>query len=240
MSGGPPRTSQDEGSGARRPTRVVPDRRAVVLLGCVLGLGTLAAGGAVWARAATSSAVEAHVDLAVAGGDVAPGVAAGGLVVLTSALALVLAGPWLRRAAAALLALGGLLVVTSAVAGLRSVARAARAAAQDAVGVPELDGPVTVTAMPWVTAALGVLVVVLGAWAVVVAGRWGAATARHDAPGRRGVGTASVGTSVGTSGAAPGPARASVEPSADGPALDGDDPDLHATWDALSRGEDPT
>lgn len=167
------------GSAARNGGRSGSRGRTVVA-GLVLGAAAMVVGSAPWVRAVTSSAVEAHVGLSVAGSVVAPAVNAGGLVVLAASCALALAGTWGRRFAAAGVMLGGVLVTASGIAGTLDPQAAALSAARAAVGVAVLDGPVTTTPMPWLAVLLGVLVVVLGLRTVVVTGRWTAPSARHE------------------------------------------------------------
>lgn len=177
----------------------------------VLAAAVLAAGTGVWVRASTASAVSGDVPIAVAGTDLAPAVNAGALLAGSAALALALGGRWGARLAAAAIVLAGGLVAVAAVAGRSAADDAAASAAAQEVGVAVLDGPVSVTPLPWVAAALGLAIAVAGLRALVLAPRWSARSDRH--------------------GVGPGEQRP-VEPTA------GTD-DL-AAWDALTRGDDPT
>lgn len=208
-----------------RPGRTA--RRRAVLGALVLGAGALATAAATWVTASTESPVEAVVPLAVAGSVVAPGVPAGGLVVVAAGLALSLGGRWGRALASVGIVLGGVLVVASAVAALVDSASAARSAALEAVGVPVLVGPVGVTPAPWVAVAVGVLAVLLGLWSLVASRGWDR-TSRYEQPG----------LPPGQQGTRPAPDDASrtAAPSPAGETVDDD----HAAWDALTRGEDPT
>ena len=193
----------------------------------------MAASAPVWLHGRTSSAVASVVAVSVTGGQAAPGVAAGGLVVAAAALALALA----RRAgvvvAAAVALLAGALVVVSAVTAPGRAQTVLGSAAAEQVGVSTVDA-VTVTAWPWVAAALGGLAGVVAVAAAVAARGWQGPSARHEA-GRADLAASSSGG--GTGAVAPGPATsATAGPDADGPGT----VDPGAAWDALSRGEDPT
>ena len=187
-------------------------RRRTVLAGVALGVAVLAVTGTVWVRATATSAIDAEVPVAVTGAVVAPGVSAGGLVVLAAAAALALGGRWGRRLAAGGVALGGALVVAGSFGALADPGRAARAAAQAAVGVDALGVPATLTAMPWLALVLGATAVALGLWTMVVAGGWADAPRRHEGGGGPDVHAF--------------PAAESLPE--------------HDAWDALSRGDDPT
>ena len=199
---------------AQRSTGVTPGtgRRRPVLAGVALGVAVLAVAGTGWVRATATSAIDPAVPVTVTGAAVAPAVSAGGLVVLAAAAALTLGGRWGRRLAAGGVALGGALVVAGSVGALAEPGRAARAAAQAAVGVDVLGAPATLTAMPWLALVLGASAVVLGLWTVVVADGWSDAPRRHEGGG---------GPEVRAS-----PAAAGLQE--------------HDAWDALSRGDDPT
>jgi len=153
-----------------------------VLLGLALGGGVLAATAPAWVRATTSTAVAAQVPLAVSGAQAAPGVGAGGLVVLAAAGALALGGPAIRWTALAGTALGGLLVVVFAFDALSGVQAAALAQARALTGVAVLDGQALGTALPWVAAMLGAATVALAIGAGVAARSWPAPGTRHERP----------------------------------------------------------
>lgn len=233
-----PRQPEPAGHGgpatsASRPTRLT--RRAAVLGALVLGGATLVAGSAVWVRATTSSAVDVQVPLAVAGGVVAPGVQAGGLVVLAAGGALALGGRVGRRLAGAGVVLGGVLVAAAAVGGLRDPGAAALSAAREAVGVAQLTSPVVTTAAPWLAVALGAAAVGLGAWSLAVSGSWPGGDGRHE----RAVDERRVADEQ-RAARDDRPARderaVGAEP-ATGEEHAGDD---QSTWDSLTRGHDPT
>ncbi|WP_024288559.1 Trp biosynthesis-associated membrane protein [Cellulomonas sp. KRMCY2] len=197
-------------------------RRRAVLVALVLGIGVLATGTAGWVGSTASSVVDPTIPITATGTVAAPGAGAGGLVVVAAGLALALGGTVGRRLAAAAVAGAGVLVAVSVAAVLADPQAVALSAAQEAVGVAELAGPVTVTVAPWVGLVLGVLAIAHGLRTAVVCGRWGTTSARHEAPG---VGEPRRST----------PAAHAESPGPGGPAMDD-----HDAWDALSDGRDPT
>jgi len=164
---------------AQTLARRLPVGRAV-LAGVVLGVAVLASTGPAWVLATTSTAVAAQVPLAVAGAQAAPGVGAGGLVVLAAAGALALGGRAIRWTALVGLSLGGLLVVGSGLGALSTVQAVALAQARTATGVAVLDGPAVGTAWPWVAAGLGAVVLLLALLAGVAASAWPPPGTRHE------------------------------------------------------------
>lgn len=211
MTGGSgPERSAGPGAGARR---------RAVLVSIALGLGVMATGTSVWVRSAAASAVDPEVPLAVTGALAAPGVNAGGLVVVAAGFALALGGRWGRRLAAAAITGGGLLVAVSVAGALADPRTSALSAAQEAVGVAALAAPVTVMAAPWAGLLLGVLVIAHGLRTAVVCGRWQTPSGRYEA-------------------SAAGPKGRAAR--ADGPEPRRPAMDDHGAWDALTEGQDPT
>lgn len=188
------------------------NRRAAVLAVLVAGSALLATTPATWVRASTSTAVQERVDVLVIGSTAAPGVTAAGLLVVAAALALAMARRWGAVVAAAGVVGGGVLTVASALAVVGDPDRVATAAARAASGVGVLDGAAVVTPALWVAVLLGALVVLLGVVVGAVSRGWRLGTLRHDAgrPDLR----------------RPGAGVPDVTPP--------------ESWDALSRGEDPT
>ncbi|WP_407317949.1 Trp biosynthesis-associated membrane protein [Isoptericola halotolerans] len=189
--------------------------RAVVLL-LVLGGAAFAVSAPVWLRTTVATALEPQVAVEVPGTTAAPAVSAAAFVVLAGALAATLAGRVARWVALAATALAGATVALGAGAVLQDPQAPAVAAAADAAGVTTLTSPVTVTAWPWLTVAVGAAVVLVSALAALGVRSWTLGDRRHE---RAGAGPRS----------APGPG---------GPA--DRDPDAQADWDALSHGTDPS
>lgn len=192
-------------------------RRTSVWALLAVAVAVLVTTAPVWLHGQTSSAVAAHVSIAVVGGRAAPGVAAGGLVIAAAAVAAALARRVGAAIAAGVAALGGVLVVISALgaAGRATEVLASAAAEQEGVGAV---GAVTVSLWPWVAAAVGVVAFALGVTTAVMASRWRGPSSRHETT------TASVS----------GPQAEQGQDGASERVEPGD------AWDALSRGEDPT
>jgi uncharacterized membrane protein (TIGR02234 family) len=199
----------------RRAGRWSGPAPAVVLslLGAALGL--LAASQA-WVHATVDDPVLGHTTVTASGRQAAPVVPAVALVALAGGVALLLARTLGRRVAGLLLVLAGAAMAAAAVTVVRSPAGGVGDLVGRAVGtVGGADAVTRLTWWPWLAVAGGVACFAGGALAVVRARGWAASRSRYDAPGEQLV-------------AETGPETAPAD----------DDPG--ATWDALSRGEDPT
>lgn len=240
------------GSAAHRPAAGEPAgraprswrlaRRSAILALLVLGAGALAAAAPTWLRTSGATPLDAEVLVQVTGTEAAPGVGAGALVVVASALALGLVGRIGRWLVLLVSAASGIVVAASAAAILRDPTQAARTAVADATGVTDLTSAITVTPWPYVALAVGVLVVVVAVWAGVSAPSWARVSARHEIV-RPGAAASPEAARPGELPIAPGdeavPGRAGGAPS-DGPEVAADEPDQQETWDSQTRGEDPT
>lgn len=220
---------------------------AVVLLG---GLA-LATAAPVWVRSEVATALDPAVPVTVTGTAAAPAVGAAALVLVAAGLALALGGRVARWVVLAVAAGAGVLVAASALTVATDPEPAAVAGASEAAGVTELTAPVALAVWPWLTAAIGVLAVVVAVLAAVASRRWAATSGRHErtpatAPGTA-AGTAAAPGAAAADGATAAPATpqgaAPGTPAAPHPAAEpGDegDVDAHDAWDALTRGTDPT
>ncbi len=223
-----------------------------VLLLLALALLTWAVAAPTWVTAGGTSVLAGTVHVHVPGTRAAPGMVGAALALAAAGAALALAGRLGRWLVVAVVVGCGVLIGWSAVGVLADPSPAARQAVATATGVDHVVGAVQVTAAPWV--ALGVAVLVLVAAGAVGrgSGGWSGPSRRHELP-------AGGGTSAprGPTGGEPAAARRApegapvaspVETSGDaaGATQDGDaprasePPDERVTWDALSRGEDPT
>ncbi|WP_112235045.1 Trp biosynthesis-associated membrane protein [Kocuria sp. BT304] len=214
-----------------------------------------------WIHAAVTTSLQ-PVTVDVTGADAAPAVTALGLVAAVAAVASALGGRVLRTVVGAVVALAGV----GGVVAVLAVTADPRAAAQPAVGrqtgVLNAGGDYTMTGWPWAAVAAAVLLAVCGVWLVLVAQRVrGRASRRYDrgapavnesvtsptgpdpadAPGRKGAPSAGPGsTAAGTAASATGGAPDAAAPSTAGETQAAEHADDIDTWDALTRGEDPT
>ncbi|WP_282943795.1 Trp biosynthesis-associated membrane protein [Cellulomonas endometrii] len=187
----------------------------------------------VWITATGASPVAEEVDVAVRGTTAAPGLVAAALVLLAAAAALGLVGRVGRWVVVVVVSAGGALVVASALAARSGATATAERAAAEATGVPSLTAGPEVAAWPLASAALGVLVLVAAVGLARASGRWTAPSDRHE----RAAGP--VGSTV--EGPAARPATAAGAPAGRPAHPDAPDPsDERGTWDALTRGDDPT
>lgn len=188
----------------------------------------------VWITATGANALGDAVAVTVRGTVAAPGLVAAALVLLAAAGALGLVGRAGRWVVVVVVAAAGALVVASALGARPGASATAERAAADATGVSNLTGAVQVAVWPWLAAALGVVVVAAAVGLARASARWVAPTDRYE---RAGTGTGGAAGSAGAAGgAAAGPAAGTGAVPADG----GAEPDERSTWDALSRGDDPT
>lgn len=158
-------------------------------------LATLATGGLgfwaasrPWATTVLSSEGLAPTDLNVSGTDAEPLVSALAVVVIAAALALLAAGPRLRKVVGVLTILVGVLGIVVAprpgAAGIRSaVTKAAEASA--AYTGPESIGDISSTFWYFVSVLAFVLAVLLGVAILRWSGAWPTMSSRYDAPGAR-------------------------------------------------------
>lgn len=197
-------------------SRAVTDRRpGFSTPGRVMAAGLLAAGAAfasalpVWMRAEVSTVLETST-LDISGADAAPAVTALALVAVAGAVAVRIAGPLVRRLVAALVALAGVGIVVNALGVVADPQGAAVTEVSAATGTTAPANSYVLTVMPWLAVVAGVLVVLAGLWAFVVAPRW-AVGRKYDRSAARAARLASA-----------------------------EEPDDIDTWDSLSEGEDPT
>jgi len=194
-----------------------------------------------WIHAGVTTSLQ-PVTVDVTGSDAAPAVTALGLVAAVAAVASVLGGRWLRSVVGVVVALAG----AGAVVAVLAVTTDARAAAQPTVGtrtgVINEGGDYALTGWPWGAVAAAVLLGLCGVWLVLVAQRVRRqASQRYDraavtgAGAQGGNGEASATATSGT----PAPGDVGT-PTTVGQAQAAEHADDIDTWDALTRGEDPT
>ena len=202
-----------------------------VLVTLLCALALFATTTATWIHADVTTSLQS-VTVDVPGSDAAPAVTALGLVAAVAAVASALGGRVLRTIVGAVVVLAGI----GAVIAVLAVTGDPRAAAQPTVGartgVINEGGAYALTAWPWAAVAAAVLLALCGVWLAVVAQRVRRRnTQRYDRAAIAGtVGTAATAAALDPRG---GEAPAGETQAAE----HADDID---TWDALTRGEDPT
>lgn len=216
------------------PRRTAPAVLSTLL--CALALfGTTTQA---WIHAAVTTSLQ-PVTVDVTGADAAPAVTALGLVAAVAAVASALGGRILRTVVGVVVVLAG----AGAVAAVLAVTADPRAAAQPTVGaqtgVISGGGEYTMTAWPWAGVAAAVLLGLCGIWLVLVAQRVRRrATQRFDrAPLTSTAGPRQTEHDVVAEGSTSAVGSSSSTPGETQAADHADDID---TWDALTRGEDPT
>jgi uncharacterized membrane protein (TIGR02234 family) len=169
---------------------VTPRRLYAPVVLATLAAGGLAfvAAGRTWAESEVSSEGLAPATVSVSGSDAQPLVTALALVVVTAALAILAAGPRMRRVI-------GVLTVLVAIGGAIAVPRSGSGRLVDALGSaaeesPAYTGPGSLSDIsytPWdlVTIAAFVLALALGVVTVRLGPRWPTMGSRYDAPTAR-------------------------------------------------------
>jgi len=213
-------------------------RRVVVLLTLLGALLILLAGTRTWATVTLSGGFPGLSELAVPGRRAAPGAIAIALAAAAGAVVLATSGRIVRFLVAAGLGIAGAVVAVNGVRAARDTENAVAIALRDSLRVSTdrsvsgngafVGGNVAVSfsIWPWVAAAGGGLILLAGLLALVGSRSWAGPTRRYErasAPGAPLAGPATTASSATES----GPGR----PPTVSPA---------ATWDSLSRGEDPT
>ncbi len=163
------------GGSSRRP---VGRGRAIVVVLVTAGV-VFAVAAPAWVRAVGSTALVAHVPVAISGTRASTAVGAASLVLLAAAGALSLVGRAGRWVVAVVVIAAGVLVAASALAVIVDPVPVATASVAEQTGAGALSGPVRLTVFPYLTAAVGVVVVAVGVFVVRVSGTW-ATSARHD------------------------------------------------------------
>lgn len=202
-----------------RPVKGTPVRRRTapaVLATLVCAVGLFAASAGTWIHASVQTTLQPLV-VDVAGSDAAPAVTALGLVAGAAALASSLGGRVLRSVLGAIVSAvgaGAAIAVLSVTADPENAARATVGARTGAVGTA---GQYDLTAWPWLALGAALALALSGVWLMVVARtaprKAGQRYDRAALAGERGSGS-----------------NPSASPHAD---------DIDS-WDALTRGEDPT
>ena len=209
--------------------------RRNVLAGALLGAAAaLATTTRTWIRVVPDAAAVRIPQIDVAGSDAATAVAALAVVALAGGLAAAIAGPVARRIIAVLLVAAGAGIVAASVGVVLDPQGAAAGVVGTATGMPAVAGTYTVLAWPWIAAAAGAWMALVGV-VLFFAGRGWKGSRKYAGAAASGAEASGAAQPEGTvqPGGTPQP-HSTVRPPADGPLdeIDG--------WDSLSRGEDPT
>jgi uncharacterized membrane protein (TIGR02234 family) len=169
---------------------VTPRRLYAPVVLTTLAVGGVAffAAGRTWAETEVQAEGLAAATVSVSGSDAQPLVSALALVVVTTALAILAAGPRLRRVIGALtmlVAVAGILAVPRSGGGRLTDALTSAAEASPAYTGPDSIGDISYE--PWylVTIAAFVVALLLGAVTFRLGPRWPTMSTRYDAPTSR-------------------------------------------------------
>lgn len=151
------------------------------------GLGFFAA-SRTWATATLTSDGLPPTDLSVSGSDAQPLVGALAVIVITAALAILAAGPRLRRCVGVLtIAVAVLGIVVAPRPGGSALRRAVMSAAEESPAFTGAESVGAISSTPWYFVAVAACVVafVLGAITLRWAPAWPTMSSRYDAPSAR-------------------------------------------------------
>ena len=166
--------SGDAGVRGRRVGR----GRAILVVLVTAGV-VFAVAAPAWVRAVGSTALVAHVPVAISGTRASTAVGAAALVLLAAGGALSLVGRAGRWVVAVVVIAAGILVAGSALAVIVDPIPVATAAVAEQTGAGALSGAVRLTVFPYLATVVGVVVVAVGGFVARVSGAW-ATSARHD------------------------------------------------------------
>lgn len=204
-------SSPESGTPAQTRTPVVRRKGVVVLATVLAALAAFGSTTQTWLAVILPQTAVQTPSIQVPGSDAATAVTAFALVGLAAALAASIAARTARWIIAVILTVAGAGIVFSSVAVATDPAASAAPAIGEALGVTSQEGvSVTATAMPWLAALAGLLLVLCAAW-LLIAGRGWRTARRYEKSAGRG---------------------RSAKADANADEID--------SWDSLSRGEDPT
>ena len=213
----------------------------MVVLLAVGGVLLILSAGRPWATGVLTQ-VPGQPQVAVTGRAAAPWAAALGFVALAGTVVAATSRPAVVRVSALIIAVLGAAAAVTSVLSVRSPAAALRSSAVQTAGVSDAAvAAASRTVWPFVAVLASLLVLLAGGVAVGVAGSWtasrrferGEVTSHAGATGLAGAtGTGDGATGTGAGAAGTGDGASNGEGSPHDAAMD--------TWDALSRGEDPT
>ena len=228
--------------GSEAPTVGVRPRsagRSTAVLLTLLGAGLIIlAGTRTWATVKVGGNLPGMSDLTVSGRRAAPAGIPVALAAAAAAIVLITSGRVVRAVVAVGLGVAGAVLAVTAVRATRDTSGAVAKALRDSLGLYSssdagsgaADGwfaggnSVAISAWPWV-AGLGAVLIVGASLLVLIKGwSWPGPTRRYERAGKAVPAPASLGAAARSGPRPAGPAEV-------GPA---------GTWDALSRGEDPT
>lgn len=207
--------SSQSGAPASSRTPALRRRGVLVLATVASALAAFGSTTQTWLSVTLPQSAVQTPSIEVPGSDAATAVTAFALVGLAAALAASIAGRIARWIIAVILTIAGAGIALSSLVVATDPVAAAAPAIGEALGVTSQDGSsVTATAMPWLAAVAGLLLVLCAVW-LLIAGRGWRTARRYEN-------------------------RQDPPPSRNAPAKADTNADEIDSWDSLSRGEDPT
>ncbi|WP_237687534.1 Trp biosynthesis-associated membrane protein [Arthrobacter jiangjiafuii] len=216
-------------------------RKGIVIMAAVLfGIAAFASTTRTWLNVQLPATAVQTPDLAVSGSDAATAVTAFAVVAITAALAASIAGPIARWIVSVILLVAGVGVVAASYTVISDPLQGAAGAIGQAIGVSgSTDTVVTLTVMPWLALAAGILIALGGIWMALASRSWTSSRRYAPAPAPADAGTTADGSAPAGPPAGEG---ATTAPAPGSSAADeGEAPvDDIDSWDRLTRGDDPT
>ena len=220
------------------PTKRWQRKGTVIMAAVLFGIAAFASTTRTWLNVQLPATAVQTPDLAVSGSDAATAVTAFAVVAITAALAASIAGPIARWIVSVILLVAGVGVVAASYTVISNPQQGAAGAIGQAIGVSgSADTVVTLTVMPWLALATGVLIALGGIWMALASRSWTSSRRYAPAPAPVDGTAASAGEDATTAGEGTTTAAAAGSPAPDEGEAPVDDID---SWDRLTRGDDPT
>lgn len=227
-----PRTNEQPRTQTTPTKRRFGQRKHVVLAGLAVSIAALILISQTWITVGAPDTGVAVAGLDVAGGAASPAAVALAVVMLAATIALTIAGPVTRWVITVVQALAGAGVAGVSIWSALSPQDAAATKVGETFGLGIVSSNYDVTVYPYITAVLGVLMVLVAVWGSLVAAPAASKSSKYDRAGsvsRRSKRQAGTAGEVEQGETKPDEIR-----------LDETELDEIDQWDALTQGEDPT
>lgn len=227
-----PRTNEQPRTQTTPTKRRFGQRKHVVLAGLAVSIAALILISQTWITVGAPDTGVAVAGLDVAGGTASPAAVALAVVMLAATIALTIAGPVTRWVITVVQALAGAGVAGVSIWSALSPQDAAATKVGETFGLGIVSSNYDVTVFPYITAVLGVLMVLVAVWGSLVAAPAASKSSKYD---RAGSAPRRSKRQAGTAGEVEQGETKPDEIERDEIELDEID-----QWDALTQGEDPT
>lgn len=241
-----PRTNEPRRTETTPTKRRFGQRKHVVLAGLALSIAALILISQTWITVGAPDTGVAVASLVVAGGTASPAAVALAVVMLAATIALTIAGPITRWVITVVQALAGAGIAGVSIWSALSPQEAAATKVGETFGLGIVSSNYDVTIFPFITAVLGVLMVLVAVWGSLVAAPAASKSSKYDRAGsarrrsKRDAGKRASASGGETTQAGKNAEDEPGETNQDETDLDEIELDEIDQWDALTQGEDPT